>query len=491
MNTKFTVKKMLLAAVLFAATAASAQVIYKGLRVPQMSTSDRASIGAEANPANAKGQQIFNLTTGKMEYWNGTKWVSDTLKAGVGNGLEVYTNGIDSVYYALPAGDATNKVLVWNDGTKVWEKNTISAVITETTTTLAKNGNDFVYTNETGTPVTLTPGVVKAGGKYGITVTGSETDSIGIELPAGTTSGQILKWNGNAWAADADNNTEYTAGRGLALNGTEFKVDSAVIAGIAKLEDTDTQYSAGRGLTLTGTAFAVDSAVIASIAKLEDTNTTYSAGTNITIDGSNVISSTNTEYTAGTGLTLTGTQFSLDQTVVAAQIHDSLANVINTKVDTIANRGGLTIDKSDDTNYKVGLVAGTAANQIMKWNNTDSKWELTTVDELVKSVSATTNTAVIVNSHLFYGEIAVTDANTKIVSITPNIDGDADFIAENFDISVSARVVGSKIVWTLRVKNDNINSTLSATVNGVSINYIGTDDLADTSVFTTKTFIGQ
>ncbi|MDR0873086.1 MAG: hypothetical protein LBN27_06410 [Prevotellaceae bacterium] len=493
MKTKFTVKKMFLAAVLFATTAVSAQVVYKGLRVPQMSTSDRTSIGAETNPANAKGQQIFNLTTGKMEYWNGTKWVSDTLKAGAGNGLEVYTNGIDSVYYGLPAGDATNKVLVWNDASKLWEKNTISAVITETTTTLAKSGNDFVYTNETGTPVTLTPGVVKAGGKYGITVTGSETDSVGIELPAGTTGGQVLKWNGtDAWAAGADNNTEYTAGRGLALNGTVFSADSAVIASIAKLEDTDTKYSAGRGLALTGTTFAVDSAVIAGIAKLEDTNTTYTAGTNITIDGSNVISSTNTTYTAGTGLTLTGTQFSLDQAVVGAQIHDSLANVINTKVDTIANRGGLTIDKSDDKNYKVGLVAGTAANQIMKWNNTTSKWELTTVDELVKSVSATTNTAVTFNSHLFYGEIAITDANTKIVSITPNIAGDADFIAENFDISVSARVVGSnKIVWTLRVKNDNINSALSATVNGVTINYISTDNLADTTAFTTKTFIGQ
>jgi hypothetical protein len=325
MKTKITVKTMLLAAVIFAAGTANAQVVYKGLRVPQMSTSDRTSIGAEANPANAKGQQIFNLSTGKMEYWNGLRWVSDTLKASAGNGLQVYSNGIDSVYYALPAG---------------------------------------------------------------------------------TTSGQVLKWNGtDAWTAGADNNSEYTA---------------------------------------------------------------------------------------GTGLTLSNTQFSLDQSVVASQIHDSLANVINTKVDTIANRGGMTIDKSDDKNYKVGLVSGTAANQIMKWNNTDSKWELTTIDALVKSVNVNTDTTITINSHLFYGEITISDANTKIVSITPNITGNADFIAENFDISVSARVAGSnKIVWTLRVKNDNINSTSSATINGVSINYIGTDNLANTTAFTTKTFIGQ
>ena len=57
---------------------ATAQTVYKGLRVPQLSTKDRAQIGAETNQENAKGQQIFNLTTSEMEYWDGTKWVGNT-----------------------------------------------------------------------------------------------------------------------------------------------------------------------------------------------------------------------------------------------------------------------------------------------------------------------------------------------------------------------------------------------------------------------------
>ncbi|MCO7319847.1 hypothetical protein OKE80_11045, partial [Riemerella anatipestifer] len=37
-------------------------------------------------------------------------------------------------------------------------------------------------------------------------------------------SGQVLKWNGTAWAPAADDNTNttYTAGTGLSLSGTTF-----------------------------------------------------------------------------------------------------------------------------------------------------------------------------------------------------------------------------------------------------------------------------
>jgi len=63
---------------IFSVSIATAQTVYKGLRVPQLSTEDRAKIKAETHQESAKGQQIFNLTTSEIEYWDGTKWVGST-----------------------------------------------------------------------------------------------------------------------------------------------------------------------------------------------------------------------------------------------------------------------------------------------------------------------------------------------------------------------------------------------------------------------------
>ena len=48
----------------------------------------------------------------------------------------------------------------------------------------------------------------------------------------GCAGNQILKWNGAAWgcAADADTDTTYTAGTGLTLAGTQFAINSALVA---------------------------------------------------------------------------------------------------------------------------------------------------------------------------------------------------------------------------------------------------------------------
>ena len=173
--------------------------------------------------------------------------------------------------------------------------------------------------------------------------------------------------NDIAAQADTDTNTEYTAGSGLTLTGTEFSnsapdqtvtltggtgittsgtypnftvtnssPDQTVsltgsgattvsgtypnftISSTDTNTDTDTTYTAGSGLTLTGTTFsnsAPDQTVTLTGSGATSVSGTYP---NFTISSTDTNTDTNTEYTAGSGITLTGTVFSNsapDQTV--------------------------------------------------------------------------------------------------------------------------------------------------------------------------------
>ena len=118
--------------------------------------------------------------------------------------------------------------------------------------------------------------------------------------------------------------TTYTAGTGLALNGTQFSVDTTAIAtqsdltaGLATKQDTltagpniqitndtisatDTTYTAGNGLSLVGTEFSADTTVLATQTDLATKQDVLTAGSNIQINGS-TISATDTTYSDFTG----------------------------------------------------------------------------------------------------------------------------------------------------------------------------------------------
>lgn len=119
--------------------------------------------------------------------------------------------------------------------------------------------------------------------------------------------------------ADGDNDTQYTAGSGLALTGTEFTLDytpsfdelTGVPAGLADGDD-DTQYTAGAGLSLAGTEFSLN--YIPSFNELTDVPAGLADGDD------------NTEYTPGTGLLLDGTEFLVDRST----IDDWILNTANT-----------------------------------------------------------------------------------------------------------------------------------------------------------------
>lgn len=57
---------------------------------------------------------------------------------------------------------------------------------------------------------------------------GTDNGAASLALDStGCSSGGVLKWNGTSWACGSDNNSSYSVGTGLDLNGTTFSVNSS------------------------------------------------------------------------------------------------------------------------------------------------------------------------------------------------------------------------------------------------------------------------
>ncbi|GHT59007.1 hypothetical protein FACS18945_5220 [Bacteroidia bacterium] len=452
-----TTNKLTIAALTFAAVAViSAQtVVTTGLKTPRLNTVERNTIQTSGNPY-AKGQVIYNTDNDFLEYWNGTRWVADRDSI-VGNEV---TDAADATLTRSGAGTALSpyklKANTAAIGDSLLANNTF---ITNLGDTLLNN-NHFVT---------------------------NVIDTLKSYLE--------------------DTNTLYTAGDGLKLTGTEFSANYKVIAdSIAAnyFKSGDALYDSiaimignvstgvtavnvtANGLVQTGTSANVTLALPAGTTSgqvLKYNGTKWEAGAD-----------NDTKYQAGTGLTLSGTTFSLDPAAVGAQIRDSLANVINTKVDTIANRGGLTIDKSDNKNYKLGLIPGTAADQILKWNAGTSKWELATAQSVIKKITVTLTTLnnFTVESVGYAGTTGTSANNIEVIGIKPVItspSGDA-FIIDYLTVSATAKVVSNAIAYAVKIQNANMLGTQNYTVGSIDIYYTCSDTLAAGAAPAVRTYTG-
>ncbi|MDY3521285.1 hypothetical protein PG614_02225 [Riemerella anatipestifer] len=112
-----------------------------------------------------------------------------------------------------------------------------------------------------------------------------------VALPTGNT-GQVLKWNGSAWAPGTDNNTNttYSGSTSITLSGTTFQRaaltgdvtaaannNATTVARIQGRNVANTAPANGQVLKWNGTAWAP--------AADNNTNTTYSGSTSITLSG--------------------------------------------------------------------------------------------------------------------------------------------------------------------------------------------------------------
>ncbi len=141
---------------------------------------------------------------------------------------------------------------------------------------LYRNGNDLHWNGSAvgGSSGTVTS-VATSGAITGGTITTSGTISHSTaagynHVPAGGSSGQVLKYSSAGTAAwGTDNDTTYSAGTGMSLSGTTFN---------CTVTDTNTTYSAGNGIFLSGTTFSLsDTPVITGAIKLNSGTTSAPA----------------------------------------------------------------------------------------------------------------------------------------------------------------------------------------------------------------------
>jgi hypothetical protein len=214
MKTFLKIRKILLVAIalILATNVINAQdrrSVHMGQRLPQMTTIDRAEIGAEANSDQARGQLIFNTDSNALQYWDGTVWVSlispDSIFKHIVNnfsdelGDTIISHIINN--FSKELGDTIISHII-NNFSKELGDTIISHIAKNFTDELGDTILNYITHNVTQDLTDSIMAKVTIDGKYGIKVEGSGTSNIEISLPKGESDGQLLVWKGEEWVQE-------------------------------------------------------------------------------------------------------------------------------------------------------------------------------------------------------------------------------------------------------------------------------------------------
>ena len=129
--------------------------------------------------------------------------------------------------------------------------------------------------------------------------------------------------------------------------------------------------------------------------------------------------------------------------------------------------------------------------------NNGTKWITTATSEMaalfIKKLTIEINRVNSVESIFWQGTTGASSNAVDVVGIEPVItspEGDV-FINQNLTISTSAKVVSGAIAYTLKIRNENINTSKNFTVNSINIYYTCNDTLGAGTAPVYGHFVGQ
>lgn len=164
-------------------------------------------------------------------------------------------------------------------------------------TVASPSTNGHTHITRAALATALTPSITLAGDVTGAAnantiannaVTTAKILDANVTMPkiaqAGATSGQVIKWNGSAWAPAADAGTTYTAGTGIDITGV-------TISNTGDLSNTNELQTLGTASNVVTLSSGGGSFTIAGAG----TNSASTSGSTITITGTEVDGSTTNE----------------------------------------------------------------------------------------------------------------------------------------------------------------------------------------------------
>ncbi len=174
-------------------------------------------------------ENLSNVTTagagaGQVLGWDGTSW------------KPVNAGGSGSTYVGGSGITVTGNTIDANAGNAIWNADKLqNRSIANTSPTsgqvLSWNGTAWApSTISTGNTYTAGTGLSLTGTSFSANTTtalwnANQLQGRSIATMAPSTN-QVLKWNGSNWAPAADNSASYTAGTGLSLSGTAFSANT-------------------------------------------------------------------------------------------------------------------------------------------------------------------------------------------------------------------------------------------------------------------------
>jgi hypothetical protein len=245
--------------------------------------------GAGAGLSLTAGNFVVNSPTcavGEVSRWNGTAWTcvaqtvdtNTTYGATVGGGLT-----LTGTNFGLSTACGDGQILKMVGG--LWTCS-VDAGGTGTVTDVLQAANPIAAVANAGVAVT----------------TSGSTRTVGLKACAA--NNQILKFDAtnNIWSCQADADTTYGAGNGLALTTGNFVISSPTCTAgqVSKwsgatwtcVADADTTYSNGAGLLLAGTVFSAnltasggDNGTATTVARGDHVHSSYATAASVTALG--------------------------------------------------------------------------------------------------------------------------------------------------------------------------------------------------------------